>query len=251
MIQYAKEVILVSRIAREISESRLYHIVFRGVNRQRISDYERIIEILIELKNEMEYEIYSYCLMSNHVHMILREKEYGEISLIMKRLLTKYVRWYNNKYDRSGALIANRYKSKPIDVDEYFLSVVRYIHQNPIKAKLVKDINEYKWSSYREYCTKEQRLADREFILGMLTKDEFIEFHKQEEESVFVVDDKIKLTDDEIRRRILKAYGIEPKHIGEMDRIKRNEILRELKKEYSIRQIERITGVSRGVIHKS
>ena len=86
-------------MAREISESGLYHIVFRGVNKQHIfeedTDYEKLMEILLNLKVEMEYEIYAYCFMSNHVHILLKENKKGEISQIMKRLLTKYARWYN------------------------------------------------------------------------------------------------------------------------------------------------------------
>ena len=243
-----------ARLAREISENGLYHIVFRGVNRQRIfeeeSDYKKLKSILTELKKEMQYQVYVYCFMGNHVHILLKEKNRGDISLIMKRILTKYARWYNIKYKRSGALIANRYKSKPVDVDEYFLSVVRYIHQNPIKAKIANNLNEYKWSSYREYITDKDELADKDFVLSMITKEEFIEFHKEEEELSFSVDDKIKIPDDEIRRRILKEIGIEPKLIGKMDKSKRNEILNELKNKYSIRQLERVTGISRGVIHK-
>ena len=244
-----------ARLAREISENGLYHIVFRGVNRQHIfegaSDYEMLRNILIELKKEMKYEVYVYCFMSNHVHILLKEKNRGDISLIMKRLLTKYARWYNLKYKRSGALIANRYKSKPIDVDEYFLSVVRYIHQNPIRAKITNNIVEYEWSSYKEYITGKQGLADKEFVLKMLTKDEFVEFHKDEEQLSFTVDDRIKISDDEIRINILKEIGIEPKLIGEMEKSRRNEILKRLKNKYSIRQLERVTGISRGVIHKS
>ena len=114
-----------SRLARQYSETGLYHIVFRGQNKQHIfeedKDYEKMLEIILDLKQEMEFEIYAYCLMSNHVHLVLKEKEMGQISMIMKRLLSKYVRWYNVKYKRTGALIANRYKSKPVDTDQYFL----------------------------------------------------------------------------------------------------------------------------------
>lgn len=244
-----------ARAAREISKNGLYHIVFRGVNRQsifeEISDYEKLRNILIELKKEMKYEIYAYCFMSNHVHIILKERAMGDISLIMKRILTKYSRWYNIKYQRCGALIANRYKSKPIDVDEYFLSVVRYIHQNPIKAKLVDNLAEYQWSSYIDYIKNKQGLTDKELVLGMLTKEEFIEFHKKEEKSIFIVDDRVKITDDEIRRKILKNVGVDPKLIGKMEKSRRNSILKTLKNEYSIRQLERVTGISRGIIHKS
>ena len=244
-----------ARAARQISETGLYHILFRGVNKQHIfeeaEDYEKLKAILISLKKEMGYKIYAYCFMSNHVHILLEEKSTGDISQIMKRLLTKYARWYNIKYKRSGALIANRYKSKPVEVDEYFLGLIRYIHQNPKKAGIVTEINEYEWSSYNEYINEEQGLADKEFVMQMISKNGFEELHQQEDESEFTVDDKIKLTDDEIRRRIIKKYNLEPKNICNMEKKIRNELLSKLKKEYSIRQLERVTGISRGVIHKS
>ena len=244
-----------ARIARQISQSGLYHIVFRGVNRQHIfeeeADYIKLKETLIDLKKDMGFEIYVYCFMTNHVHIMLKEKEMGDISQIMKRLLTKYARWYNIKYKRSGALIANRYKSQPLEVDEYFLSVVRYIHQNPLKAHMIENLREYKWSSYNEYMNDEIGLADKEFVLGMInSQKEFEEFHEIMEENIFIVDDKVKITDDGIRRDITKRYGIEPNTIGNMDKQKRNGILGELKEKYSIRQLERVTGVSRGVIQK-
>ncbi len=241
-----------ARLARQISESGLYHIVFRGVNKQSIFeeeiDYIKLKNILKDLKKEMKYEIYVYCFMSNHVHILLKEAKMGDISLIMKRLLTKYALYYNRKYDRSGALIANRYKSQPVEVDEYFLAVVRYIHQNPVKAYMVDNIEDYPWSSYREYAFNEIGIADKEFVSEMLPGEEFIEFHKTDEENIFIVDDKLKVTDDSIRRDIIKRYGYEPNKIGELDKSERNEILHELKEKYSIREIERVTGITRGVI---
>ena len=244
-----------ARLARQISESGLYHIVFRGLNKQSIfeedADYIKMKEIITELKTEMHFEVYVYCFMSNHVHILLKEQNMGDISLIMKRLLTKYARWYNIKYRRSGALIANRYKSQPVEVDEYFMSVVRYIHQNPLKAKMVKNIGDYKWSSYREYLDSIQGLTDKTFVLDMISLEEFESFHQIVEDAIFLVDDKVRLTDDEIRRKILKSYGIEPREIFNMNRNQRNEMLKQLKKTYSIRQLERITGISRGIIHKS
>ena len=244
-----------SRQARQLSSTGLYHIVFRGVNRQDIfedtADYEKMITILTELKKEMKFEILVYCFMSNHVHMLIKENNDGEISLIMKRLLTKYARWYNIKYQRSGALIANRYKSQPVEIDNYFLAVVRYIHQNPVRAKMAENPEDYKWSSYNYYVNKDSGIVDTEFVLGMINADEFKELHKIAEEEIFLVDDKVKITDEKIRRDIIKRYNIEPKQIGAFDREKRNMILRELKNCYSIRQIERVTGISRGIVHKS
>ena len=240
------------RRAREISETRLYHIVFRGINKQHIFeesvDYNKMKSILKEIKEEMKFEIYVYCFMTNHVHILLKESKRGDISLIMKRLLTKYARYYNRKYKRSGALIANRYKSQPVDVDEYFLAVVRYIHQNPVKAKMVNKIEEYSWSSYCEYLFDKSGLADKEFVTKMLTKEEFEEFHQFEEENIFTVDDKIKVSDEGIRRDIIKRYGYEPSAIGSLKQSERNVIISGLRQKYSIRQIERVTGISRGIV---
>lgn len=142
----------VSRPARNISQSGVYHILFRGVNQQNIFeeavDFAKLKEIIEIVKQDLKFEIYAYCFMNNHVHIVLREKNIGETSLIMKRILTKYARWYNIKYGRSGALIANRYKSVPVEIDEYFLQLVRYVHQNPIKAGIVEKIENYSYSSY-------------------------------------------------------------------------------------------------------
>jgi len=89
--------------------------------------------------------------MSNHVHIIIKELNMGDISLIMQRMLTRYAGWYNRKYDRSGILISNRFKSEPVETDEYLLTLARYIHQNPIKAGISTSIDKYKWSSFNDY----------------------------------------------------------------------------------------------------
>jgi len=241
-----------ARQARELSETGLYHIVFRGINRQGIfeeeQDYLKIIEILSSLKDEMGFEIYVYCLMTNHAHLLIKEKEYGDITTIMKRLLTKYARWFNIKYGRSGALIANRYKSEVVDIDSYFLCVVRYIHQNPLKAGMVADLSEYKWSSYLDYSRGRRGITDTKFVLGMLPKSEFAEFHRHSESEVFLVSDRVKKTDEAIRREIIDEMGMDPLQIGTLEKKERNRLLIRLKDKYSIRQIERVTGISRGVI---
>ena len=243
-----------SRLARTISESGVYHILFRGVNQQNIfeetADFNKLKETILIVKKDMEFEIYAYCFMSNHVHIVLKEKKDRDISLIMKRVLTKYARWYNIKYGRSGALIANRYKSVPVEIDEYFLHLIRYIHQNPVKAGIVEKLSEYRYSSYNEYM-EENDLTDTGFILGMLNKREFEEFHTSMEEMIFRVSDRKNDTDDEVSFKIKNKYGIEnPKEISNMKKEERNKILIELKQEHPIRQLQRITGVSRGIISR-
>lgn len=243
-----------SRISRRYSQSGVYHILFRGVNQQNIfeekADYNKLKETIAIIKKEMGFEIYAYCLMSNHVHMVLKEKNDRDISLIMKRILTKYARWYNLKYGRSGALIANRYKSVPVEIDEYFLHLIRYVHQNPLKAGIVQNLCEYPYSSYVEYMG-DSELTDTNFIFEMIDKKEFEEFHQCAEEMNFRVADSKKKTDCEAYCEIREKYEIEnPKEIGKMKKEDRNNILSELKKEFPVRQLQRITGVSRGIISR-
>lgn len=243
-----------SRASRNYSQSGVYHILFRGVNQQSIfeetADYDKLKETILIVKAEMGFEIYAYCFMSNHVHIVLKEKTDKDISLIMKRILTKYARWYNLKYGRSGALIANRYKSVPVEIDEYFLHLIRYVHQNPIKAGITQKLIDYPYSSYIDYVV-ESKIADTDFVYGMIDKDEFKVFHQYIEDIKFRVTDSKKKTDDEALLRIRKRYGIEnPKEISTLKKEDRNSILYELKQEYPIRQLQRITGVSRGIISR-
>ena len=243
-----------SRASRNYSQSGVYHILFRGVNQQSIfeeqADYDKLKETIRKVKEEMDFEIYAYCFMSNHVHIVLKEKNERDISLIMKRILTKYARWYNLKYGRSGALIANRYKSVPVEIDEYFLHLIRYVHQNPIKAGITQNLIDYPNSSYIEYMEGAE-YTNTEFVYEMVDKAEFKEFHKCIENIEFRVTDSKKKTDEEVLLKIRKKYGIEnPKEISTMKKEDRNKILYELKQEYPIRQLQRITGVSRGIISR-
>ena len=204
------------------------------------------------MKIDLAFEVHAYCLMSNHVHLLLREKRLGDISLIMKRLLTKYAMYFNRKYQRSGALIASRYKSVPVEADEYFIPLQRYIHQNPLKAGLVNNPEEYPFSSYREYLYG-GKLVDTAFALELLGRDEWIRLHQVQTDDAFEISGKLSLNDGEIRRRIMQyTHGCEPHEIGSWTKAERNSMLRKLKEAgLSIRQIERATGISRGVVAKS
>ena len=127
------------RQARKKSNSGIYHIILRGVNRQQIfednEDYYKFLQVVEESKAISGFELFAYCLMSNHIHLLLKEIQ-EPIEQIMKRITTRFVYWYNIKYQRSGHLFQDRYKSEPVEDDAYFLTVIRYIHQNPVKAEI-------------------------------------------------------------------------------------------------------------------
>lgn len=244
------------RQARQLSNSGFYHILLRGINHQHIfedeNDFIYFLKGFHSLKVDLAFEVHAYCLMSNHVHLLLREKQAGDISLIMKRLLTKYAMYFNRKYQRNGALIANRYKSVPVEVDEYFIPLLRYIHQNPLKAGLVDELEAYPFSSYREYLSGGE-LTDTAFAFELIGREEWIGLHQVLKEDDFDISGKLSINDGEIRRRIMNfTNGREPHEIGSWTKAERDFMLRELKQTgLSIRQIERATGISRGVVAKS
>ena len=92
----------------------------------------------------------AWCLMGNHVHLLIQEND-EPIGDTMKRIASSYVYYYNHKYDRIGHLFQERFKSQPVESWGYFLTLLRYIHQNPLKPHLVSDLKDYPWSSWREY----------------------------------------------------------------------------------------------------
>ena len=101
-----------------------------------------------------EFKLYAYCLMGNHLHLIIRvEKE--PLEQIFKRICGRYVYWYNAKYHRVEHLFQDRFKSEPIEDERYFLGAIRYIHQNPVKAGLVKKVGEYPYRSYSCYMDRD------------------------------------------------------------------------------------------------
>ncbi|MDF2547695.1 MAG: hypothetical protein K0R93_2593 [Anaerosolibacter sp.] len=142
------------RQARERGEFSTYHIIQRGNDRKEIflSDHDknRFIETLIKMKNKYNFIIYAYCLMDNHVHLLINDNG-NDISKIMKSINVSYVLYFNRKYKRCGHFFQNRFRSELITDDTHLLEVSKYIHNNPVKASIVQRPEVYRWSSYRDY----------------------------------------------------------------------------------------------------
>lgn len=171
---------------RKQSSTGIYHVMLRGVNRQRIfrdrEDCECFLECLYDCKQLSRFKLYAYCLMGNHVHLLINAKE-DPLEIIMRRLGAKYVYWYNAKYDRVGHLFQARAKSEPVEDDRYFLTVLRYIHMNPVKAGIVSQPEKFTWSSYREYFDG-GRLVDSGLVMSMLDEEEFVRWHREPNDDV-------------------------------------------------------------------
>ncbi len=232
--------------------------MLRGINQQQIfedtEDYEKFLEILKDCKEICEFKIYAYCLMGNHIHLLLREGT-ETLEQIFKRVCGRFVYWYNAKYRRVGHLFQDRFKSEPVDPERYFLTVVRYIHQNPIKAKLCKRLEDYAYSSYLEYLNNNS-IVDTDYVLQLCTLDEFIGLNKENvEDDCMDISDKViaRVTDEQAKdliRRIAKCDNASD--FQRLETNKRDKYLKKLReKGVSIRQLSRLTGVSFSVIRKA
>lgn len=133
-----------------------YHVMSRGNRRSAIfkdeADYHVFTQCLEYVKKQYDFKIHSICLMTNHFHMSI-ETGSVEIWKIMHKLLLSYASNYNIKYDTTGHLFENRYTGQLIEDERYFLEVSRYIHLNPVKAQMVREPMEYKYSSYGDFLS--------------------------------------------------------------------------------------------------
>lgn len=155
------------RVARMYIEEGVFHILTRGNNRQNVfkkdGDYGIFKDILMKLKEEQPFKLYHYCLMSNHVHLIIEANEKTELSRLMKRLNLYYYNSYKKKYGYIGHFWQDRFKSLLIARDEYLLACGLYIERNPVRARMVDSAEKYLHSSYKYYAYgKYDVLVDRD-----------------------------------------------------------------------------------------
>lgn len=168
-----------SRQLRTFSHTGVYHIIIKGIDNQDIfyDDNDRVFfkKQLKEIKHIFKIQFYAYCLMSNHVHLVLRISN-DFLSKGMQSLSIRYAHYFNKKYNRVGPFLQKRFNSKSIENERYLIAVCRYVHRNPEKAGFSKT-EDYKWSSYNEYINKPD-LIDTGILLHYLNNniDEFINY---------------------------------------------------------------------------
>ena len=245
------------RQARRRSESGIYHILLRGINRQQIfednEDFEKFLQVLKDCKAISEYKLFAYCLMGNHVHLLIKEEK-EPIEHIMKRIATRFVYWYNVKYQRVGHLFQDRFKSEPVENDSYFMTVIRYIHQNPLKAGLCKDISSYRFSSYSGFIN-DSDLIDKDFVFEIIPFEIFERFNKEiQNEKCLEIDDrtKIRVTDEQAKKIIYKYSKCSSvAEFQNLNNTLKEKFIRKFhEKGVSIRQIARLSGQSKGVVER-
>lgn len=253
------------RMARQKSSTKVYHVILRGNAKQDIfldqQDFSKFMKEIDNTKGKYQYGLYAYCLMTNHVHLIMYDKM-DNFSKALQSLTVSYSSYWNKKYEREGHVFQNRFLSKNVETESYLRTVCRYIHQNPNKAGIAKT-EEYQWSSYQEYI-KESKIIDEKQVLALFGEDRqeaikyFIEFHKVNIERTkwedFMEYEMIERLNDEQAMlylvELLKVKTI--KEIAKYSKIKRKEYLRKLKdvKGISKAQIGRLIGLSAKTIER-
>lgn len=244
-----------SRVPRRRGSSGFYHVIIRGVGKQvlfeRRGDRVFFLKILERYSIETETKLIAYCLMENHVHLLVCGAM-ENISLMMQKIEVSYSGYFNRHYERTGHLFQNRFLSEAIDNQRYLLTVFRYILNNPVKAG-ISAAGAYEWSSYLLYgragsivdTSAVQILIgsweDYETFIGRANDDDCLEYdgYCKDDEWVSKV----------IERETGEKSGTAIKSYDKESRDKAIIMLRLAG--LTIRQIERHTGISRGIIQKA
>ena len=254
-----------SKVPRRHSKSKTYHIIFKGIDNQDIfydnQDRRVFLKHLSITKKEYAYSLYSYSLMDNHVHLVIKiENEF--LSKMMQNLLVRYVHYFNKRYKRIGPLVQCRFKSKNIEDQRYFLEVCRYVHRNPENARFAKT-EEYEWSSYKEYIGK-QKLVDKNALLHYFDNDieKFIDYTINNDKCRYLEEfaeyEMIeKITDEQVTNIKMQIFDI--KDVSEIAIFFKNRTKEEREKDIqriklikgtNKTQVARITRISRWSLSK-
>lgn len=253
------------RQARVQSPTDYYHVMMRGNNRENIftKDIEKrfFLNSLQSNQEEGLLEIAAYCIMDNHVHIVVKA-DITNLPKAIKSINTKFAFSFNQVHGRIGHVFQDRYKSEAITDDTYLLQVIRYIHNNPVKARMVQSQEDYNWSSYNEY-TNENGLIDRsqkEFIVGCFNDNlnKFVEFHKQKNNDEFLeIKEDLEAERFEKGQEIIAEY-FQHKGLVHGKQVLKNavmleEIINKILKESRLthRQVANLLGISNSVVHRS
>lgn len=242
--------------ARKISESGYYHAIARGNGRQLIfeDDDDRLLLLqkLEEVFAQKHIVVIAWCLMGNHFHLALLDREQA-LSAAFQAVLSSYAHIYNRKTGHSGHLFDARFWSESIKSDAQLLETVRYIHDNPQRAGIEPSWC-YRWSSYGQYARGEEGLADTTVVLDLIGGPRgFVAFAN----SILPIWDPVEEELEELRHdfrvvEVLTEHGVASSaRIKALPKPERDDLLRDLRaRGFSIRELERLTGIGRGVIQR-
>jgi len=249
------------RQARRHSQSGIYHIMLRGNEKKAIfkdaEDKNKFLELVQPKTRETGTKIYAYCVMSNHAHLLLREGS-ETLESVMKRIGVAYAQYYNQKHERVGHVFQDRFRSEAVEGERYLYAVIRYIHNNPVKAGDLRGLH-YPWSSYLYYIDrrKRQKWPEIEEIMDMFSENReqavrlFITFQAKEDPDAFLEDSPAVCSREEAKdlatRYLEKGQWTSEKLMRPDQAPVAGELLRKLQLEtgFSARKIADLLGIGR------
>ena len=246
-----------SRNVRVSSESSIYHVILRGINKQQIfldeEDYCYFTETLKRYKYVSGFKVFAYCLMGNHVHLLIKVGE-ESLSTVFRRIGTSFVYWYNTKYDRTGHLFQDRFRSEPVENERYFMTVVRYILHNPVKAGLCSSPSEYKYSSAGEYLERKRGITDTDYARSIFGDGIETYINAFCDDKCLDIQGKplIRCNDSDAIKLIIDEFGTLSPEVGNVNnRDSFGKSIRRIKKAgVSVRQLSRLSGISKNIIER-
>ena len=239
------------RIARKDLKSTYFHVISQGIEKKYIFEKEiykkRYLQLLYKESEEFKVKIIAYCIMDNHVHLLINVHEINTMSKFMHKLNFMYAQYYNfMENERKGYVFRDRFISEPICSEDYLVNCIIYIHNNPVKAKIVEYPYQYKYSSYNNFL-KEKKYNQ---IIDMNKVAKNIEL----EDYIFIdIDQDINYIIERVVMRYEKRYNLNFEEIQKHNnREILSELIKELKENYKIpyKEISKQTKVSLSTISR-
>lgn len=218
------------RIARKNLETGYFHVMAQGIKKENIfykNEYkEKYIYLMKFFTKNQKIDLICYCVMNNHVHMIIYANDINNLTSFMKKLNTTYAINYNKEENRVGYVFRNRFESKEIYNQDYLTKCIKYVHMNPVKAGIVRKEKNYKYSSYNDYINKKGIITDellkkifnskynylKEFLTIEYNEELFQDFEKEEctqekiieQIELFIKKEEISLEELKRDKRLIK-----------------------------------------------
>ena len=236
-----------ARGPRKCTNMFFYHIMVQGINKEyilnEVEDKRQYLKFINKVKKEIDVYIVSYCIMDNHVHILIKEEYIECLSRFMHKVNTLYAMYYNKKYNRLGYVFRDRYKSQVIYSEKQLYTCINYIHNNPVKAGICRLASEYEYSSYNEYIKNMEEIQRN--INGLLIKEDILD----KKENFLEIEEEKEV---EIKNAIEEYMKINNINFDTLKNERKNlkEIINMLKEYYglSLRQISIYINVGRETV---
>ena len=203
------------RRARKNLSTSFFHVITQGINKEYIFNKEsykkKYLKIVKEAKEQYEIDIVAYAIMSNHCHFLIYTENIQNLSNFMKKVNEDYARYYNYMENRVGYVFRSRFLCEPITDRSYLLQCISYIHNNPVKAKIVNKCEDYKYSSYNDFIRItgfiNKKIIEMIFGIQKLNINEFRELHTKRNKYVFEYENMLEENMKEIILEIEQKYN--------------------------------------------